>query len=109
VFESWLQLVLTLGVTLVLFASVVVAYGGWLIRQEQLSAEQRGYRNRATICRLQLGLGLSLDDNCLDPALAPYFSAHENVQTISASTSLKVLRVVCTELAAQHVQAPECG
>lgn len=48
----------------------------------------RGYRNRAESCRLQLGLGMPLNQNCLDPALKGYFNPHEKVNTAS-------VRVLC--------------
>lgn len=55
----------------------------------------RNYRtnlqSRAEDCRLQLGLGITLSENCLSKEMRPYFDRTEKIQTGS-------MRILCGAL-----------
>lgn len=73
IFESWLQLALTVGVVLVFFAGLAGVALAWGTYQAQLTNRQTGFQNRAVNCSIQKNLGMQLSSSCRDPRIAAYF------------------------------------
>ena len=49
-------------------------------------------RDRAVACRIQLGLGIPLAENCLDTSMAPYFDPEEKINTGAFRAQCEVAR-----------------
>lgn len=69
------------------------------IQTEQQSSEIRGYKNRAVICDLQRGLGLTETKGCADPAIQPYRDKNITASsTAGARTSRETYELLCFAL-----------
>lgn len=101
------RLLLDLGLAVLM---LVVLNAVSAVRAEQEQGQERGYRNRAAACRLQVGLGMRLDDTCLDPLVVRHYDPNEP-PTAGASSEgqRRNQRLLCAVLAAHGATSPDCA
>lgn len=104
------------GFILILFLALSVLFLQQnAIRAQQVAGQERGYINRAQTCKVQVALGLTLDDDCLDPNVVRDSSGdpryNPNAQPVAGANSAGQeanRRLLCTVLAILEAESPDC-
>jgi hypothetical protein len=66
------------------------------IATEQANGRERGFINRAAACRVQVLLGATLDDTCLDPNVTAHYDPNEPPTAGAGSAGQqRNLRMLC--------------
>lgn len=80
------------------------------VRESQDDGKARGYATRATACRVQVALGLSLDESCREPEVVAYYDPTEQ-PTAGANSEgqQRNLRLLCAVVRNQGEAAPDCS
>lgn len=91
--------ILATGILLAVACFLVFAKVGSVAAVQQ-SGIERGYKNRAVTCDLQLGLGLQESKECADPEIQPYRDPTVKPGTGSGATASRdTHKLVCALLA----------
>jgi len=65
-------------------------------------------KNRAAICRMQLGIGLEVERNCLDPEVIAFYDPSEQPQTANGARQRLNTKRICDVLSALGAAPPDC-
>lgn len=102
VFENWLQLLLTIAVTVSIAASLAVAAGEWQLSSHNQSDRTDRLQNRAAVCSVARNLRMQLPDVCLDPRVTRYYDVNDITGASQPSPAL------CAVAKHLDVAAPGC-
>lgn len=103
VFDSWLQLALTVGVAVTLIVGLTSTLLLLAARSTLDDSRRTGLENRGALCTVAQGLRMQLPQACLDKRIAPYFD--RTAVIVSAQPS----PAVCAIAKQLAVSAPGCS
>lgn len=111
VVTTFFEWIIIIGGVSVLTAVFFVLHAVQVSREDLLVNRENGYKNRAALCDLQLGIGLSLSATCGTPQVKKYRDPTIVASSsASARTSNQTQILMCQVLLRQFPkqQVPEC-